>query len=99
MFLTSFRLNLANPSTFHENRRLIKSQFAGRSTMDVKNSNVPSPRIPLEMNIEYRKSYGRANAKGILKNISLTGAFLETETIELVPEDKVVLEFTVSERR
>lgn len=68
--------------------------------MDIKNtSNVPSPRIPLQMSIEYRKSYGRANAKGILKNISLTGAFLETETIELAPEDKVVLEFIVSERR
>ena len=64
-----------------------------------KNANVPSPRIPLQMNIEYRKSYGRANAKGVLKNISLTGAFLETETIELAPEDKVVLEFIVSERR
>jgi hypothetical protein len=67
--------------------------------MDVKNNNVPSPRIPLQMNIEYRKSYGRANAKGTLKNISLTGAFLETETVELAADDKVVLEFIVSERR
>lgn len=67
--------------------------------MDLKNNNVPSPRIPLQMNVEYRKSYGRANAKGTLKNISLTGAFLETETVELAPEDKVVLEITVSERR
>jgi hypothetical protein len=67
--------------------------------MDVKQDKVPAPRIPLQMQIEYRKSYGRQNAKGILKNISLTGAFLETETIELAPEDKVVLEFVVSERR
>ncbi|MBX3020533.1 MAG: PilZ domain-containing protein [Bdellovibrionales bacterium] len=67
--------------------------------MDVKQDKVPSPRIPLQMHIEYRKSYGRQNVKGVLKNISLTGAFLETETIELAPEDKVVIEFVVSERR
>lgn len=67
--------------------------------MDVKQDKVPSPRIPLQMQIEFRKSYGRANSKGVLKNISLTGAFLETETLELAPEDKVVLEFVVSERR
>jgi hypothetical protein len=67
--------------------------------MDVKQDNVPAPRIPLQMQIEFRKSYGRQNTRGVLKNISLTGAFLETETLELVPSDKVVLEFVVSERR
>ena len=67
--------------------------------MDVKQDNVPSPRIPLQMQIEYRKSYGRQNTKGVLKNISLTGAFLETETLELLATDKVVIEFTVSSRR
>ena len=67
--------------------------------MESKQDNVPAPRIPLAMTIEYRKSYGRQNVKGTLKNISLTGAFLETETIELAPEDKVVIEFVVSERR
>lgn len=67
--------------------------------MEQKQDKVPSPRIPLQMQVEYRKSYGRQNVKGTLKNISLTGAFLETETIELAPEDKVVLEIVVSERR
>lgn len=67
--------------------------------MESNQNTVPAPRIPLQMQIEYRKSYGRQNVKGILKNISLTGAFLETDTIELAPEDKVVLEFVVSERR
>ena len=60
---------------------------------------VPSPRIPLQMQIEFRKSYGRQNSRGVLKNISLTGAFLETETLELAPEDKLILEFIVSDRR
>jgi hypothetical protein len=67
--------------------------------MEAKQDKVPAPRLPLQMQIEYRKSYGRQNTKGILKNISLTGAFLETETIELVAADKVVIEFVVSERR
>lgn len=67
--------------------------------MTTKQDKVPAPRIPLQMNIEYRKSYGRQNVRGVLKNISLTGAFLETETIELAPSDKVVLEFVVSDRR
>lgn len=67
--------------------------------MDGKQDKVPAPRIPLQMQVEYRKSYGRQNTKGVLKNISLSGAFLETETVELAPTDKVVIEFVVSERR
>lgn len=67
--------------------------------MEANQNQVPSPRIPLQLQVEYRKSYGRQNAKGILKNISLTGAFLETDTLELAPADKVVLEIVVSERR
>ncbi|MGE3680438.1 MAG: PilZ domain-containing protein [Bdellovibrionales bacterium] len=67
--------------------------------MDLKQDKVPAPRIPLQMRVEYRKSYGRQIVKGILKNISLTGAFLETENVELLPTDKVVLELVVSERR
>jgi hypothetical protein len=67
--------------------------------MEEKQDQVPSPRIPLKMNVEFRKSYGRQNAKGTLKNISLTGAFLETEAGDLLPSDKVILELVVSERR
>lgn len=67
--------------------------------MDAKQDNVPAPRLPLQMQIEYRKSYGRQNTKGVLKNISLSGAFLETDTLELAPRDKVVIEFVVSDRR
>jgi hypothetical protein len=67
--------------------------------MDNKDKTVPAPRIPLQMGVEFRKSYGRQNTKGILKNISLTGAFLETNSPELAPADKVVLEIVVSERR
>lgn len=67
--------------------------------MESKQDKVPSPRLPLQMQVDYRKSYGRANTKGVLKNISLSGAFLETETLELAPSDKIVVEFIVSDRK
>src|ERR1044072_5982094 len=66
--------------------------------MDAQNNTVPSPRLPLQLNIEFRKSYARQAGKGTLKNISLTGAFLETETTELFPSDKLILTFVLSER-
>jgi hypothetical protein len=61
-------------------------------------TSLPSPRLPLQMNIEFRKSYARQAGKGTLRNISLTGAFLETETLELFPADKLVITFVLSER-
>lgn len=58
----------------------------------------PSPRIPLKLDIEYRKSYGRTGETGQLKNISLTGAFLEHENEELKSSDKVMITFKVGGR-
>lgn len=66
--------------------------------MDAQNNTVPSPRLPLQLKIEFRKSYARQGGKGTLKNISLTGAFLETETAELFPSDKLIFTFVLSER-
>jgi hypothetical protein len=57
----------------------------------------PSPRIPLELNVEFRRSYARANDDGILRNISLTGAFLQTES-HFEKNDKINLTFVVSGR-
>jgi hypothetical protein len=67
--------------------------------MDTKQDKVPSPRLPLQMPVQFRKNYGRQGVKGTLKNISLTGAFLETEHLELGPSDKLILELVVSDRR
>ncbi len=67
--------------------------------MDTNSGSVPAPRIPLQMSVQYRKSYGRQAEKGILKNISLTGAFLETGFPDLVPADRLILEIVVSDRR
>ncbi len=58
----------------------------------------PAPRIPLKLSVEYRKSYARRSDGGSLKNISITGAFLEHENPELQPRDKLNLVFKVSGR-
>lgn len=59
---------------------------------------VPSPRIPLKLDVEYRKSYGRSSDIGQLKNISLTGAFLEHRNEKLKANDKVAITFKVGGR-
>lgn len=59
---------------------------------------VPSPRIPLKLAIEYRKSYARKSENGQLRNISLTGAFLEHGNDELGATDKVCITFKVGGR-
>ena len=58
----------------------------------------PSPRIPLKLEIEYRKSYGRMADTGLLKNISITGAFLEHANEELKASEKVTITFKVGGR-
>jgi len=58
----------------------------------------PAKRLPVVLNVEFRKSYARQDAKGTLKNISLTGAFLETKMNDLAPMDKLIITFQVSER-
>jgi hypothetical protein len=59
---------------------------------------VPSPRIPLKLDVEYRRSYGRSTDVGQLKNISLTGAFLEHGNEQLKANDKVAITFKVGGR-
>lgn len=67
---------------------------------EINNSSAPAPRLPLKMDIEFRRSYARQADKGKLRNISISGAFLETETTnELIVDDKVVITFDVSGRR
>ena len=58
----------------------------------------PAPRIPLKLEVEYRRSYGRSSDTGQLKNISLTGAFLEHGNEELKENDKVAITFKVGGR-
>lgn len=62
------------------------------------NSSKPAPRVPLKMGVEYRRNYARQADQGALKNISLTGAFLECVAMDLQPQDKLSLVFNVSGR-
>ena len=62
------------------------------------NDGSPAPRIPLKLDVEYRKSYGRSQETGVLKNISLSGAFLEHTNEEIKAEDKVAITFKVGGR-
>ncbi len=60
----------------------------------------PAPRMPLQLDVEFRRSYARRGEWGRIKNISLSGAFLELDAEQLLlPNDKVVLNFTVSGRK
>lgn len=61
----------------------------------------PAPRIPLSLEVGFRKSYARRDSKGQLKNISLTGAFLELEGLsidDVTEKEKLLVKFLVSGR-
>jgi hypothetical protein len=60
----------------------------------------PSPRLPLKMTVEFRRNYARQNSRGVLRNISLSGAFVETIDVgQLESYDKIILTLVVSGRR
>jgi hypothetical protein len=67
--------------------------------METAKPQTPARRIPLQLDINYKKSYARQDSKGILSNISITGAFLKTDTSEMELNEKIVLYFEVSGRR
>lgn len=58
----------------------------------------PQPRIPLKLDVDFRRAYGRTAVVGILKNISLSGAFLEHEMESFEAGDKVQVTFKVGGR-
>lgn len=58
----------------------------------------PAPRTPLNLEVNFRKSYARADLSGTLKNLSLSGAFLEFMETNLDIEEKINLTFVVGNR-
>lgn len=65
--------------------------------------NSPAPRTPLNIEVEYRKSYAREESQGVLKNISITGAFLASGSGNITSGgiktgEKLSLKFCVSGR-
>jgi hypothetical protein len=57
-----------------------------------------APRMPLAIEVEFRKSYSRKSTAGSLRNISLTGAFLKQTGAELEAGDKLLLTLNVGSR-
>ncbi|MGH1469460.1 MAG: PilZ domain-containing protein [Bdellovibrionales bacterium] len=62
--------------------------------MDIK----PASRYPLELDIEFKKSYARDLSTGTLKNVSLTGAFIENSLGDLSFKDKITINLNLSGR-
>jgi hypothetical protein len=58
----------------------------------------PAPRTPLYLDVSFRRNYARQETLGVLKNISLTGAFLEVSGHSLQLEEKLNLTFVVASR-
>ncbi len=61
-------------------------------------SKSPARRTQLHIEVEFRKNYAREEANGTLKNISITGAFLQHEGGGLRNGEKLALKFRVSGR-
>lgn len=61
-------------------------------------SKAPSPRTPLHLEVSFKKNYARQASSGVLKNISLTGAFLEYRGESFRTNEKLALTFVVAGR-
>ena len=59
---------------------------------------VPAPRTPLNLEVSFKRNYAREEAKGTLKNISISGAFLEFEGADIRANEKLNLVFVVAGR-
>jgi hypothetical protein len=62
------------------------------------NTTTQAYRYPLELDISFKKQYQRDASSGTLKNISLTGAFIENSSANINPDDKITLNINLSGR-
>ncbi len=58
----------------------------------------PAKRIPLSVEVEFKKNYARQINKGVLLNISVTGAFLKIDGHSFETGEKLSLKFVVGAR-
>lgn len=58
----------------------------------------PASRYPLELDILFKKSYAREADTGTLKNVSITGAFIENSTTQFKNRDKITITLNLSGR-
>lgn len=61
-------------------------------------SSTPAPRTPLNLEVAFKKNYARQSSQGLLKNISLSGAFLECREERFRANEKIHLTFIVAGR-
>ncbi|QDK43717.1 PilZ domain-containing protein [Bdellovibrio sp. HCB185ZH] len=59
---------------------------------------VPAPRTPLNLEVSFKRNYAREETKGTLKNISISGAFLEFTGGQVRANEKLHLIFVVAGR-
>ena len=59
---------------------------------------MPAPRTPLNLEVCFKRSYAREETTGRLRNISLTGAFLEVADSGFRANEKVQLKLIVGGR-
>ena len=59
---------------------------------------VPAPRTPLNLEVSFKRNYAREETKGTLKNISISGAFLEFSGGDVRANEKLNLIFVVAGR-
>jgi hypothetical protein len=62
------------------------------------NNPTVASRVPLNVSVEFRRNYARASDYGVLKNISMSGAFIETASLRFQTREKVKLTFNVGGR-
>ncbi len=65
----------------------------------MENGLTPAPRTLLSMEVHFKKSYAREDSLGVLRNISLTGAFLNVENSSFRSSEKIHLVLNVSGRQ
>ncbi|WP_413559259.1 PilZ domain-containing protein [Bdellovibrio sp. HCB209] len=59
---------------------------------------VPAPRTPLNLEVSFKRNYAREETTGTLKNISISGAFLEFTGGQVRANEKLHLMFVVAGR-
>jgi hypothetical protein len=64
----------------------------------VDTNQLPAPRTPLYLEVGFKRNYAREEVKGTLKNISLSGAFLEFHGEGFRANEKLHLRFVVGGR-
>ena len=55
-------------------------------------------RVSLFLEIHYRTNYARTELTAVLKNMSLSGGYLQIDTAKFMVKDKFKIEFVVGER-